>query len=41
VSTILIVFVPQVLLASLTTLNPHLRHAAPLRAGDEAMRGSE
>ena len=32
VSTILIVFVPQVVLAALTTLNPHLRRAAPARA---------
>jgi len=32
VSTILMVFVPQVLLAVLTTLNPHLRRSAPARA---------
>lgn len=31
VSTILIVFAPQVVLAALTTLNPHLRRAAPAR----------
>jgi MFS family permease len=37
VDTILIVFVPQVLLAALTTLNPHLRRAAPAGATEEAM----
>jgi len=29
VTTILIVFVPQVVLAALTMLNPHLRRSAP------------
>jgi MFS family permease len=36
VSTILIVFTPQVLLAALTTLNPRLRRAAPSKAVGEA-----
>lgn len=37
VSTILIIFVPQVLLAAVTTLNPRLRHAAPAGDREEAM----
>jgi MFS family permease len=37
VTTILIVFVPQVVLAALTTLNPRLRRAAPAGAREEAM----
>lgn len=32
VTTILIVFVPQVVLAALTMLNPHLRRSEPARA---------
>lgn len=36
VGTILVVFVPQVLLAVLTTLNPHLRRAGAAHTGGEA-----
>jgi hypothetical protein len=40
VTTILIVFVPQVILAALTTIIPRLRRAAPADTGGEAMGGS-
>jgi MFS family permease len=40
VSTILIVFMPQVALAALTTLNPRLRRAALASDGGESMQGS-